>query len=362
MIAAPRSVLLPALHWVCSVIPRKSATLPIIEHVVLRQEGDTLRLLGSRVDIEAEVSISAEGNGEAAAIPARRLLDIVRTAEDGDIRIAIDAGRVSIRAGRSHFRIASMPADDFPSMETKGIKGSVDIPADALRRLIQRTGYAMAQADVRWYLNALYLVFGTGGLQAVAANGHMLATHLEPMAAPEGKALLPAGCIPALGALAAGTEGTIQADLYEGHAVFTAGAARLSVRLVDGNYPDWQRVVPTHTNPAAIVPRSVLAAALARVKIVSEEQYKATKITFSRNALALECASPGDNNAQSEIDADYQGANFTIALNADYLDDVLGALQDTPNVLFSADPESKAVTIAPAQGDGSKAVIMQMRL
>ncbi|TVQ88009.1 MAG: DNA polymerase III subunit beta [Chromatiaceae bacterium] len=368
-IALERSQLLSALSLVAGVVERRQ-TLPILGNVLIVAEGEGISLKAT--DLELEIGTAAQAKIEkpgAVTVPARKLLDICRNLPDGaQINLRTEGERATIVSDRSRFSLSTLSADDFPVMEMGAVELTLDIEQVVLRRLLDKTAFAMAQQDVRYYLNGVLLELQPERLTAVATDGHRLAKVTAGVDAAVTadleqplQVIVPGKTVQELRRVL-GTEGNmVRLEFSQRTMRLLAGNAVLTSKLVDGRYPEYERVIPKNLERQATVNKELLRAALQRTAILSNEKYKGVRVSFSDSTLALQSNNPEKEEAEDAIEISYQGIETTIGFNVSYVLDVLNVISDDAVEVFFRDGDSSAVW----QGEGASDetfVIMPMRL
>ena len=347
-----REALLKPLQLAAGVVERRQ-TLPVLANVLLSLEGGLLRVTGTDLEVEMQGTLPLEGAAEPGQItvPARKLLDICRSLPDGTtVSFALDAeNRMRIQSGRSRFTLATLPAEDFPEVERETGRIQFRAKQSRLKRLLDQTSFAMAQQDVRYYLNGMLWEISSGRLRAVATDGHRLAlADMAVEASLEAKiqAILPRK----------GVQELVRLLAEEAEAQVVIGT-----NLVDGAYPDYERVLPRNGNRIVEGDRENLRQAFYRTAILSNEKYRGVRLALTRGLLTAVANNPEQERAEEEISVDYDGGQLEVGFNVGYLLDVLNALSGD-RVRFSlADANSSVLLTDPGDSD-SAYVIMPMRL
>jgi DNA polymerase-3 subunit beta len=362
--SATREHVLEALQSVIGVVERRQ-TMPVLSNVLLSARDNRLRIAGTDLEVElvaaAEVSVQQPGD---ITVPGRKLLDIVRTLpEKTALTLAREGEKVLIRGGRSRFTLSSLPASEFPVIEDINAQQSLSIRAQDCRRLIDKTHFAMAQQDVRYYLNGTLLETDGKVLRAVATDGHRLAWCEVPL---EGKArellqiILPRKGVLELQRLLDG-EGQIEIAIGTNHVRVNIGEVRFTSKLIDGKFPEYSRVIPAQPPRVMTAKRDVLRAALQRTAILSNEKYRGVRLTFAPGLLTVQAHNPEQEEAEDQVEVAFAGDEIEIGFNVSYLLDALAAI-DVENVEVGlTDANSSCMIRAP--GDVTvKYVVMPMRL
>jgi len=368
-IGMDRSQLLPALGVVSGVVERRH-TLPILGNLFVSAEGDSVTLRATDLELEIGTRTSARVNEPGATtVPARKVMEICRSLPEGaEVTLRTDGERAAIVSGRSRFLLSTLSADKFPAMDVGDAELSLELEAAVLRRLLEKTAFAMAQQDVRYYLNGVMLELGPGRMIAVATDGHRLAkaTAVLEDGAVEGleepmQVIVPAKTVVELKRLLSADVGLVTLAVSARTLRVTMGSSVVSSKLVDGRYPEYARVIPKGLERQALVARDQLRAALQRTAILSNEKYKGVRISFENGKLGLQAHNPEKEEAEDELEVEYSGEQVMVGFNVGYILDVLAAIgEDTVEIWFR-DGESSAVWHG-LGADDETFVIMPMRL
>ena len=359
-----RDALLKPLNLVAGVVERRQ-TLPVLSNVLLTLEGNQLALTGTDLEVEligrVEVSSSiAEGE---ITVPARKLVDICKSLPDGvDIEFSVEAGKATVKAGRSRFTLVTLPASEFPSVEEGAGELALELPQPVLKRLIERTGFAMAQQDVRYYLNGMLLELKNGRLRMVATDGHRLAlcTAPETISAAEASVIIPRKGVLELVRLLEGDE-SLRLVIGSNHIRAANKQFTFTSKLVDGKFPEYERVLPKSPDKSVVGERLVLKQAFARTAILSNEKYRGVRLRLSNDTLEMTANNPEQEQAEEVVSVEYQGDDLEVGFNVSYLLDVLSVLNGNKVRISLADSASSAL-IEEAEAGDSLYVVMPMRL
>jgi DNA polymerase-3 subunit beta len=365
-ISVERNQLLTPLQVAHAVVERRQ-TLPILANVLLTATEHGFRL--SATDLEVELSVPgtldkcvAPG---ATTLPARKLLDLCRALPDGTL-LTIDASgdRATVRAGRSRFSLSILPAAEFPGIDVTADELVLELPQRDLRRAIEATHFAMAQQDVRYYLNGMLFEINAGKVRLVATDGHRMAiTQLPLELAPElnRRIIVPRKTV--IEALRLLSDDETPAKLCVGvdHLTLSAADVVFKSKVIDGSFPDYERVVPRNQDKVLDVDRLALRDALGRVAIFANEKYRSVRLQLEPNLLRLSANNAENEDAEEELEVDYAGASLEIGFNVGYLIDVLTALRSESVRLHLSDPGSSCLLTEPT-GGFNRYVIMPMRL
>jgi DNA polymerase-3 subunit beta len=351
-------------------------TLPILGNLLLVAEDDRVRVRGTDLEIEisSEVSAKVVSTG-SITLPARKLVDIVRSLPEGEsVEVKSKGERASLTCGKSRFMLGSLSAGDFPSMEVPAARLTLCIKREILRRLLEKTSFAMAHQDVRYYLNGVLLEIGAGEIVAVATDGHRLAKaggqvqscDVAELSSEDGpvartQVIVPAKTVVELKRLLAVAPEEVRLEVSERTLRLDFGNTVVVSKLVEGQYPDYNRVIPTGLERRASIDKDLLRAALQRTAILSNEKYKGVRVTFEDGRLLLQSQNPEKEEAEDEIGIDYSGDKVSVGFNVGYVLDVISAVDVATVDVEFRDAESSAVW----QGEGAADevfVIMPMRL
>lgn len=360
-----REQLLKPLQLVSGVVERRQ-TLPILSNLLLEgdAEGITLTATDLEVQLVGRVAVAVSDPG-AITLPARKFLDICRTLpEQSELRLSVAEGRVTVRSGRSRFSLATLPAEEFPGVAVGQDALALTMTQRELRALITGTHFAMALQDVRYYLNGLLLEVEAGLLRAVATDGHRLALGEVPVAAkvPQRvQVIVPRKGIQELLRMLEDQETPVELAIGSNHIQIRLPQVRFTSKLIDGRFPEYQRVIPRGGDKRVVADREVLRQALTRTSILSNEKYRGVRLLLAKGSLKLQAHNPEQEEAEEELEVQYRGGDLEIGFNVTYLLDALAAIPTDGVVLELTDGNSSALL----QGDGNPAfqyVVMPMRL
>ncbi len=365
-----REQFLKPLQLVASVVERRQ-TLPVLSNVLIILDNNSLSLTGTDLEVEivGRVELADDGIYESGEItvPARKLMDICKSLPDRcQLNFASDdsGGRIQISSGRSKFSLATLPASEFPNVEDAPGGVEFQIPADELKRLIDSTAFAMAHQDVRYYLNGMLWEATTGMLRTVTTDGHRLAmsSRSMPFSVPEKiQAIIPRKGVMELSRIL-GEGGEVKVTLGSNHVRIKSDDFLFTSKLVDGAYPDYERVLPKAGTKALIGGREELRQSFARAAILSNEKYRGVRLLLQDSSLKITANNPEQEEAEEELAVDYQGdGDLEIGFNVNYLIDVLNVLKCENVKINFIDSNSSALLENP-DSDEAVYVIMPMRL
>ena len=366
-----RADLLKSLTHVHRVVERRS-TIPILSNVLMRAEGGELRLKATDLDLEVSETVPAvvEQAG-ATTIPAHMLYDIVRKLPDGSevtLETGGDEAFLALKSGRSNFNLQMLPESDFPDLTAGSFSHSFEISAKDLKRLVDRTQFAISTEETRYYLNGIFFHTtdsgGTLSLRAVATDGHRLAQ--AELAAPDGAEGMPGIIVPRktvgeIQKLVEDPDAEVAVELSDSKIRLTIGSVVLTSKLIDGTFPDYARVIPQGNDKELVVDRDPFKEAVDRVSTISSERGRAVKLQMSEGRVVLTVNNPDSGNATEELAADYEAEALEIGFNSRYLLDIAAQLESDTAVFWLADPGSP--TLVRDLGDTSTLyVLMPMRV
>lgn len=363
-IESSKEELLAGVNPAASVVETRQ-TLPILGHLHLSAEGDHLQIIGTDLEVElratSPVTVAEEGQ---VTVPARKFLDIIRSLpESAPIQLSQEGERIQILSGRSRFHLAGLAPDDFPRLEIGDHQNEVSLPQEALKGLLERTSFAMARDDVRYYLNGILLEWTGTNLRAVATDGHRLALMDREVAeAPEEiHVILPRKGVQELERLLGDSEETIEVTFTPSHVRFQLPGITFATKLIEGRFPDYRRVIPEANGHQVVIDRATFQQALRRTAILANRKTHGIRVAVREGALELSAENPDQEEATEEVAADFSGDSIEIGFNVDYLQQAIGALPDDQVLLHLWDSQSSCL-ILPAAQTTPKYVIMPMRL
>ena len=360
-----REVFLKPLTQVVNVVERRQ-TLPVLANLLVQVSGGQLSLTGTDLEVEmvARTMVDDAQDGETT-IPARKLFEIVRALPDGSkVTVSQSGDKVTVQAGRSRFTLASLPANDFPAIDEVEATERIQVPEAALKELIERTAFAMAQQDVRYYLNGLLFDLGESRLRCVATDGHRLALCEAPLDAAvsaKRQIIVPRKGVTELQRLLEGGDRELELELDRSHLRVKRDDVTFTSKLIDGRFPDYESVIPIGADREVKVDREVLRAALQRAAILSNEKYRGVRVEVSPGQLSISAHNPEQEEAQEEIEADTRVEDLAIGFNVNYLLDALSALRDESVVMQLRDANSSAL-VREAGSEKCRHVVMPLRL
>ena len=362
-----REALLKPLQLVAGVVERRQ-TLPVLSNVLMVVDGNQLSLTGTDLEVELVGRVTLEHvqeNGEIT-VPARKLMDICKSLpESAVIEFFMEDSRVKLKSGRSRFTLSSLPANEFPSIDEEPGSLMFTIGQNRLRRLIDRTGFAMAQQDVRYYLNGMLLEVSQNSLRAVATDGHRMAmctVEADISQQTKHQVIVPRKGILEMARLLTDGDEVVHISLGASHIRAKTGDFMFTSKLVDGKFPDYDRVLPRGGDKVVIGERQELRQAFQRASILSNEKYRGIRLILSDGQLNVMANNPEQEEAEEEVILSYHGENIEIGFNVSYLLDVLSVLSGDSIKITLSDPNSSALLEEDSEDGDSSYVVMPMRL
>ncbi|HGM6614642.1 TPA: DNA polymerase III subunit beta [Stenotrophomonas maltophilia] len=360
-----REAFLKPLAQVVNVVERRQ-TLPVLANFLVQVQNGQLSLTGTDLEVEMVSRIAVEDaqDGETT-IPARKLFEIIRALPDGSrITVSQTGDKITVQAGRSRFTLATLPSNDFPSVDEVEATERVAIGEATLKELIERTAFAMAQQDVRYYLNGLLFDLRGDALRTVATDGHRLALCETDLAKPSGskrQIIVPRKGVTELQRLLESGDREIELEVGRSHVRVKRDDVTFTSKLIDGRFPDYEAVIPIGADREVKVDREALRASLQRAAILSNEKYRGIRVEVLPGNLKISAHNPEQEEAQEEIEADTTVSDLAIGFNVNYLLDALSALRDEEVIIQLRDSNSSAL-VRESSSEKSRHVVMPLRL
>ncbi|TCO43411.1 DNA polymerase III subunit beta [Dokdonella fugitiva] len=360
-----REALLKRLQHVVGVVERRQ-TLPVLANLLVVVDGSGVALTGTDLEVEMVARTEADDlDAGEVTVPARKLFDICRALPDGcRIKFEQNGERVTVSAGRSRFTLATLPATEFPTIDSIELVERVALPEATLKELMDRTSFAMAHQDVRYYLNGMLLDLREQALRCVATDGHRLAlaeAKLESKVASPRQVIVPRKGINELQGLFETGDGVVELEFARNHLRVRRGDVTFTSKLIDGRFPDYEAVIPIGADKEVRLQRDEMRAALQRAAILSNEKYRGVKIEVAPNRVRVVAHNPEQEEAVEEVEARTGVSDLSVGFNVNYLLDALGAVTGDEVLLCLRDGQSSCLVRKP-DSDDTRHVIMPLRL
>jgi DNA polymerase-3 subunit beta len=367
VLKAAQANLLEALQAVAGIVERRH-TLPILANVLLRKTGDSVEFTTS--DLEIQVRTQAQLGGDegqlATTVGARKLIDILRSLP-GDQIVTLTAAqnKLTLQGGKSRFTLQTLPADDFPLVNESVDFGPVfSVPQKTLRELVNQVHFAMAVHDIRYYLNGILFIAEGKVLTLVATDGHRLAlaqAQLQSDVPSKQEVILPRKTVLELQRLLKDVDTPIEMRFANNQAKFNFSGMEFVTKLVEGKFPDYNRVIPRNHKNAVLLGRAPLLASLQRAAILTSEKFKGVRVNIEPGLLRIASSNAEQEEAKEELEVDYDGDAIEIGFNVNYLIDVLANSSQEMVKLELQDSSASALFSVPEM-PGFKYVVMPMRI
>ena len=366
VLKAPQNEVLAVLQSVSGIVERRH-TLPILANVLIRKTGNALQFTTS--DLEIQIRTTAELGGDSAdfatTVNARKLIDILRSMP-GDQTVSVESSqdKLVLKGGKSRFTLQTLPAEDFPLVQESASFGpTFSVPQKTLKGLMGQVAFAMAVQDIRYYLNGILFVAEGKQLSLVATDGHRLAfaSATLDVEVPKQEVILPRKTVIELQRLLSDADGAIEMCFANNQAKFGFGAMEFVTKLVEGKFPDYNRVIPKNHKNSVTLGRAPLLASLQRTAIMTSDKFKGVRLSVEPGLLRVASTNAEQEEAVDELDIDYSGDNIDIGFNVTYLIDALASMgQDMVKVELQDGNSSALLTIP--ENDSFKYVVMPMRI
>jgi DNA polymerase-3 subunit beta len=358
-----RENILAPLQQVIGAVERRQ-TLPILGNILFKSTGGDLSMTATDLEIEMVARIEAEASEDfQTTIPARKLLDICKALPEGSsINFSIDETRISLVSGRSRFTLASLPAKDFPGLDDIEEQQAFSIPQNQFKALFDKTSFAMAQQDVRYYLNGILMEMSESKIKLVATDGHRLALSeyvTETGVVEDKQIIIPRKAVLELSRLLDANDSPVRIGLSQNHIRVEAGSLVFTSKLIDGKFPDYKRVIPI--DGTLKVNRETLKQTLSRIAILSNEKYRGIRLTLLSGSISIQANNPDQEEAEEELSVNYDEGEMEIGFNVTYIIDVLNVI-DSEDVQIKLKDSNSSCIISDSKDSSSLYVVMPMRL
>ncbi len=360
-----RENLLKPLQQIIGAVERRQ-TLPILGNVLLKSRSGVLTLTATDLEIEMVASVDLETEADfETTLHARKLLDICKALGEGsEIEFTIEENKVTLKSGRSRFILASLPAKDFPGLDDIEEQYSFSIQQGQFKDLLEKTSFAMAQQDVRYYLNGILMEISKDMMKMVATDGHRLALSelkIELSVDETKQIIIPHKAVLELSRLLESGDSVTKIVLSQNHIRVETSTLVFTSKLIDGKFPDYNRVIPVDGNKILKVNRESLKRSMNRIAILSNEKYRGIRLTLAPGNLSLQANNPDQEEAEEELSVDYEESEIEIGFNVTYLVDVLNVL-DSEDVSIKLKDANSSCIISDSEDSSSLYVVMPMRL
>jgi len=363
-ISVTREDFIKPLGIVAGVVERRQ-TLPILSNILVRFTNKGLSLIGTDLEVEISAHLEAQGSQGDMTVPARKLYDICRALPTGaKIDISLEKEKALIKSGKSRFRLLTMPAAEFPAIETSNWEHTIQLPQRQLRWLLDKTMFCMAQQDVRYYLNGLLFEIGPKRVRTVATDGHRLSmaeVNVSHSFEKEKQVILPRKGVQEMIRFLEDSDEPVEIQIGTNHLRANLKGLTFTSKLIDGRFPDYNKVIPSNQAKKVLVTKDAFRETLNRAAILSNEKYRGVRFGLASGTMTVTAHNPEQEEAQEELAVKYDGEEMEIGFNVNYISDAAAAL-DSEEVEFSLnDPNSSCIIRTPGKTDNLY-VVMPMRL
>jgi DNA polymerase-3 subunit beta len=364
-IVTDRENLLEPLQQIAGVVERRQ-TLPILANILINAGSNGMQMTATDLEVElkTQASASCEGEGDFT-VPARKLLDITKALPAGAIiNFEVNGDKAKLQSGRSRFSLGVLPAQDYPVIEPTPSNIALTVKEGLFKRLIEKTQFAMAQQDVRYYLNGMLLELDKGDIRTVATDGHRLALSQSNDVVSKDldiQVILPRKAVIELGRLLKDRDEEIKIELSNSYIKVLLESSVFTSKLIDGRFPEYQRVMPSGADKEVEADKISLRQSLSRASILSNEKYRGIRFSLLPNLLQLQAHNPEQEEAEEELEIQYQGEEIKIGFNVGYLIDAISVIEEEEVIIELKDSNSSALMYGKGN-DESKYVIMPMRI
>jgi DNA polymerase III subunit beta len=360
-----RDLVLKPLQAVSGIVERRQ-TLPILANVLLEHRGNQLTAVATDLELQISATVTVEQTGDQSiTVAARKLQDLLRALPDAST-VSLDAkeGKMTVKAAKSRFSLQTLPAADYPrlTMSQEQLQ-SFSLPQKLLKSTLRLVEFAMAQQDIRFYLNGMLFVLEKKQLICVATDGHRLSYASMPIEGNFAKQeiIVPRKTVMELSKLLADTDEPLKVDILANQVRFSFGSIELTSKVIDGKFPDYNRVIPSAHTKLITIERALLLQTLQRAAILSNERFRGVRIGVAPAVLKIACTNNEQEEAEEEIEIAYDGGSMEIGFNINYLLDALATVNSTEVTLALQDSSASALFTVPGRTD-FKYVVMPMRI
>ncbi len=364
-----RDQLLQPLHSISGAVEKRQ-TLAILSHIYIDvSDSNRLTLIGTDLEVEVKVTTDLDSDVEAGTttIPARKFFDLCKALpEESNISVKVEDNRCLVRSGKSRFTLSTLSADEYPSVEDIDPKVTInELSQSVLKRLLQKTHFAMAQQDVRYYLNGLLLEIEESELRLVATDGHRLSFAQRNMNDNYGskqQVIIPRKAVQEILRLLSDSDDPLSIVIGANHIQFSLGSLTLISKLIDGRYPDYDRVIPREGDRTLVTDKNALKSAISRVSILSNEKYRGIRMLMNDQVVAIHANNPDQEEAEEELQVSYNGEAMEIGFNSAYMFDALSVVDSDDVTIYFIDENSSSLIHIEEGESNFKFVVMPMRL
>ncbi|WP_292933141.1 DNA polymerase III subunit beta [Noviherbaspirillum sp.] len=365
LVKTQRDTLLRPLQIVSGIVERRH-TLPILANILIRKDGEKVSFLSTDIEVQITTHADVGSGGEVAAttVAARKLLDILRALPDGDVSLSLANKRMTVQSGKSRFGLQTLAAEEFPTVaQAEQFNAKVTLPQKTLKHLFNMVHFAMAQQDIRYYLNGMLLVVDGKNVIAVATDGHRLAfCQVETdQNFQRHEVIIPRKTILELQRLLEDLDNPVDLEIATNQVKLSFADIELISKLVEGKFPDFTRVIPKGYKNNFTIDRQTLLHSLQRAAIMTSDKFKGVRCIISPGSLKISSTNADQEEAVEELEIDYGGDSIDIGFNVTYLLDVLNNLKGDNINIALGDANSSALITVPENAD-FKYVVMPMRI
>jgi len=360
-----RETILKPLQMVSGIVEKKQ-TQPILSNILLDLQPNKLTLTATDLEMEVIASVAVDSNDKTSVtVPVRKFLDTCKTLNEGsNVKFSMAKEKAVLTSNKTRFSLTTLPAKDFPVIDSKSKLFNLLVPQATLKRLIEKTSFAMALQDVRYYLNGLLLEINTDSLKAVATDGHRLAicsALLDTGQSETKSVIIPRKAVLEISRILEDSDEEVEIIIGENYIRLILGEVTFTSKLVDGQYPNYDSVIPKNCDKQIVVDKYAIKQCLIRTSILSNEKYRGIKLEISEDSLKASANNPDQEEAEDEIPIEYDGNKIEMGFNVNYLIDAITAL-DSENVELNITDSNGSTLIKMPAEDSCLYVVMPMRL
>jgi DNA polymerase-3 subunit beta len=364
LVKASRDALLRPLQVVSGIVERRQ-TLPILANILVRKDGERISFTATDLEIQIQTNAELGGGKDSAAttVAARKLVDILRALPEADVALTLAGKKLTVQSGKSRFALQTLAAEEYPTVSQAEFGTDFSLPSATLKYLLSMVHFAMAAQDIRYYLNGMLLVVDGSVVRAVATDGHRLALCEVSKDGGGGKieAIIPRKTILELSRLLPDNEDPVRIQMAANQVKFSFGAIELISKLVEGKFPDYQRVIPASNTKSFAIGREELMASLHRAAILTTDKFKGVRLMLASGSLKITSTNADQEEASEELEIDYAGDTLDIGFNVTYLLDVLSNLK-SEQIKFSLGDALGSALITMTDSEKFRYVVMPMRI